>query len=169
MVFSGDRRFFLAVAAARQARGPSVHDDACLDPSRAPWRCSQLSASLNWLFSVKGLCPASLKGAGACKNALFFFTSPRPSHILFSFRSPARCTTYPVQLPYLLSATQQHSLAIATDGACVCMICVCASKRGVRGAIGTPSNHGGGRFFFVMQPLILAATKSVYGSTAAAI
>lgn len=47
MLFSGGRRFFLAFSAEGQARGPSVHYDAYLDPSRPSWRCAE---PLNWLF-----------------------------------------------------------------------------------------------------------------------
>ena len=34
----GRPRFFLAFLAARQARDPSAHYDACLDLGQAPWR-----------------------------------------------------------------------------------------------------------------------------------
>ena len=44
-VFSGGRRFSLVRSAAGQPRGPSIHHDACLDPSKAPWRCSEHSTS----------------------------------------------------------------------------------------------------------------------------
>ena len=42
---------FHRLTVAGQARGPWVHYDACLDPGRAPWRCSEHSKSLTWLFS----------------------------------------------------------------------------------------------------------------------
>ena len=56
LVFSGCRGF-LALATAEQARGAWVYYDACPDPGRAPWRCSERLASLRWLFLYRGCFP----------------------------------------------------------------------------------------------------------------
>ena len=50
--------FYLVLSAAGQARRPSVHYDACRDPGRALWRCSEHSTSLNWLFLSRGCVPS---------------------------------------------------------------------------------------------------------------
>ena len=46
--------FFLALSAAGQATHPSVNHATCLDPGRAPWRCSEYPTSPSCLF-LKGV------------------------------------------------------------------------------------------------------------------
>lgn len=48
LLFYGRRGFASAISAARQARGPSVHYDAFLDPGRALWRFSEHPTLLNY-------------------------------------------------------------------------------------------------------------------------
>ena len=83
MVFSSGRRFFFALSAAGQAWGPPVRYDTCLDPSRAPWRCSEHSTSLNWIFISRGCNSASLRRAGAGKSHIFLTSlhSPLLPHV----------------------------------------------------------------------------------------
>ena len=75
---------FLALSGAGQARGPSAHYDACLDPSRAPWRCFEHSTSLNWLFWSRGVAlPRSDEQVHVKYYILFIvFSSLLPSHRL---------------------------------------------------------------------------------------
>ena len=61
-------RVLRTFSAARRARGPSVHHDACLDPGRPPWRCSEHSTSLSWLFLSRAWVPPCLSRAVAWKT-----------------------------------------------------------------------------------------------------
>ena len=45
---------FLAPSASGRARRPSVHHDACLDPGRAPWRCSDFFFFSHFYFPASG-------------------------------------------------------------------------------------------------------------------
>ena len=93
--FSGGRDFFLALSAAGQGRGPSVHYDACLDPGKASWRVLS-SIQSRWAGSFgKGLSSASLSRVGAWKPHLlflFFPNSPLRSHIFYPPDPLSLCT-----------------------------------------------------------------------------
>ena len=47
-------RLFLALSAAV---GSWLYYDACLDPDRAPWWCSEHPTSLSWLFLSRRCVP----------------------------------------------------------------------------------------------------------------
>ena len=73
------KNLFVALSALGRARGPSAHYDACLDPSRAQWRRSEHSNSLNWLFLSRGRPPGDEHGKPYI--CLVFLNSPLPSHM----------------------------------------------------------------------------------------
>ena len=96
---------FLAISAAGQAsyavlgsqgntktRGPSVHYDACLDPGRAPWWCSEHSTSLGWhqesdglFFRKQPLSPGSHKEIGIQQQHSSSSAVHRPPCFTLSF------------------------------------------------------------------------------------
>ena len=120
----------LALSAAGQARRPSVHYDARLDPGRAPWRCSEHLTSLIWLIFSRGcVAPRRSSRTGASKTPYVFVNSPLPYRILYSLRFPARratSSTYLViVLPSLLAAAtqqqQQQHFQTVFQYVCVCV------------------------------------------------
>ena len=65
---------FLALSAACQATGPSVHYDACLDSGRASWRLLSVFNVAELALFFKGLRTASLSRVGAMENPRFFYS-----------------------------------------------------------------------------------------------
>ena len=84
MLFCGGRVFFLALSAAGQARRPPVHHDACLDLGRAPWRCSEHSTSLSWLFFQRAAFSLAEPSRSMGKPTILgsLFNNPLAPHIL---------------------------------------------------------------------------------------
>ena len=82
--------FFCAISGAGQEREPSVHYDTCRDPRRGPWRCSERSTSLKWLFFSR----SQVRVNGKPYNLSCSLSTAR-SHFTFfqPLRSSAWCTT----------------------------------------------------------------------------
>ena len=102
--------FLLTLSAAGQARGPSVYYDNCLDPGRAPWRCSEHSTSLIWLFFQEVAFRLAELSRRMETPLCSFSTTSSALTFFHPLRSPTGClTSAHLLLPLLLSATMQLS------------------------------------------------------------
>ena len=77
-------RFFTRTFSCRASKDPWVHCDACLDPGRAPRRCSEHSKSLSSLFLSRGCVPPRRAGSRACEtpNLVLFFSENSPRYLI---------------------------------------------------------------------------------------
>ena len=111
--------FFCAISGAGQEREPSVHYDTCRDPRRGPWRCSERSTSLKWLFFSR----SQVRVNGKPYNLSFSLSTAR-SHLTFFSAAPIFGLVHnisPMSLsPLLLSATMQLHTASSS--------CSCAER-----------------------------------------